>query len=758
MNKPYLTTSAATSSTTLAATLTQKLSFNAFVNSVKNFAKITIALSALTLTACGGSSDAEPTPEPNPAPVTPTPDTTAPVITLNGESSITLSAGVTYEDSGATAVDDTDGDVTVTSTGVVDINAVNTYTLTFNATDAAGNASSATRTVTVIDDTSPSLSLNGESIVTHNVGDIYTDAGVTATDNIDTANDLTIDTTGNVLGAVVGTYTLTYTTTDTAGNNSNEVSRTVNVVDNLAPVITLIGDANVMHNYGEIYTDQGTITTDNVDTSITATTSDVVMVETLGSYLLTYTATDTADNQSTITRTVNVIDNVAPVLTLIGDAEITLNVGDVYTDEGATVTDAVDSTVTVNVESNVDVTAVGDYFITYTSTDASNNSAIAITRSVEVVDTIAPVLTLNGDVSITLGQGRTFVDLGATAVDNADGEFVIKATSSDLDITALGTYTATYTATDSSSNVSNEVTRTIEVVATRPFITTWKTDNDGISDDNTIVIPTNSTVDGGDYTYNYTVEWGDGDSDTGITGDATHSYATPGEYEVKISGDFPHLDFYGQLDNNKLISIDQWGDIAWLTMERAFYYCLNVTSVATDTPDLSQVTHMTSMFINAKSFNGDVSQWQVGNVIKARSAFENTDAFNSDISKWDVSSMEDIDLMFKAAININPAVSNWDTHNINTMRGTFDGTTLFNQDLSQWNVTNLEQAQLDFISNTAMSVENYDALLISWSQQPVKSGVRLDVDNTQHSIAGQAAKDILINTYGWEITDDGLAP
>ena len=80
-------------------------------------------------------------------------DTTAPVITLNGDSSVNLLIGEAYTDLGATAEDDTDGDITssIQTTGLsdIDINTVGTYTVTYEVTDQAGNSTVATRTVTV---------------------------------------------------------------------------------------------------------------------------------------------------------------------------------------------------------------------------------------------------------------------------------------------------------------------------------------------------------------------------------------------------------------------------------------------------------------------------------------------------------------------------------------------------------------------------------------------------------------------------------
>jgi trimeric autotransporter adhesin len=77
-------------------------------------------------------------------------DTTAPVITRIGNESIVVAWGDSYTDAGATVVDDVDSSVTVTSSGSVNTAVPGTYTITYNATDAANNnATPVTRTVTV---------------------------------------------------------------------------------------------------------------------------------------------------------------------------------------------------------------------------------------------------------------------------------------------------------------------------------------------------------------------------------------------------------------------------------------------------------------------------------------------------------------------------------------------------------------------------------------------------------------------------------
>ena len=76
-------------------------------------------------------------------------DTTAPVITLNGSANLSLFVGETYIELSASATDDVDGALSITTTGSVDTANVGTNTITYSATDNAGNESTSTRTVVV---------------------------------------------------------------------------------------------------------------------------------------------------------------------------------------------------------------------------------------------------------------------------------------------------------------------------------------------------------------------------------------------------------------------------------------------------------------------------------------------------------------------------------------------------------------------------------------------------------------------------------
>jgi len=153
-----------------------------------------------------------------------------PVITLNGEKNMTLLQGTTYSEAGATAVNSIGGTVSVTITGHVDSNTLGSYTITYTATDAAGNTATETRTVTVTqapDTTKPTITLLGQASVALTVGDKYTDAGATASDDRDGDITANIQTTSTVDINTAGTYTVTYNVSDAAGNTADSVTRTV---------------------------------------------------------------------------------------------------------------------------------------------------------------------------------------------------------------------------------------------------------------------------------------------------------------------------------------------------------------------------------------------------------------------------------------------------------------------------------------------------------------------------------------------------
>ena len=249
------------------------------------------------------------------------PDTEAPVITLNGASTLDLNVGEVYTELGATATDNVDGDISgniVIGGDSVNTNLAGTYVVTYNVSDAAGNAATeVVRTVNVnADTTAPVITLNGSSTITLDLGQTYTELGATAIDNVDG------DISGNiVIGGdsvntnLAGTYVITYNVSDAAGNAAIQVTRTVTInPDTTAPVITLNGASTVNLTVGGTYTEQGAIATDNIDGDITADIvigGDTVNTNAAGTYVVTYNVSDAAGNTANqVIRTINVTEPV----------------------------------------------------------------------------------------------------------------------------------------------------------------------------------------------------------------------------------------------------------------------------------------------------------------------------------------------------------------------------------------------------------------------------------------------------------------
>ncbi len=83
-------------------------------------------------------------------------------------------------------------------------------------------------------------------------------------------------------------------------------------------------------------------------------------------------------------------DTTAPIITLNGAPTINLNVGDSYTESGATATDNTDASVAVVTSGSVDTATASTYTIHYNATDTAGNHATELTRTVIVTDTTTP--------------------------------------------------------------------------------------------------------------------------------------------------------------------------------------------------------------------------------------------------------------------------------------------------------------------------------------------------------------------------------
>ncbi|MBG30855.1 MAG: hypothetical protein CMI31_12755 [Opitutae bacterium] len=464
----------------------------------------------------------------------------------------------------------------VVVSGYVNTATLGTYTLTYTVQDEYLNASSTTRTVTVVDTTAPSITpnvSNGLTNFTIEGGSTYTDPGATAFDTYD--GDLTssiVATGANFSTTSVGAHFITYSVLDSSSNEAN-ASRQITVVDTTAPSITLL-DSTTSAAYSGLaieyadqdltnsltYTDPGFTATDLVDGDVSANVqiSGSVNLQTVGTYTLTYSVSDVAGNVSNaVSRTVYVLDKDKPLISLNTSTQ-TVELGSTFVHETATAVDNVDGDLSSSVSVTIvkdpdgtpqqifsgnqlsvtsgqidasrtgvsDISNVTVYELTYTvsdnAVDANGNPApnIAnpVVRRVVITDSLLPLIPALNTLVVdeqTLGSPQPVFDLDEAVNDmrtnlvydprgdgnsdyfNLDSSTVgndlakLTVTLYDLDNTEIavnmatgdfakdikqesGEYTIKYKITDYSGNESSEVTRIIEVRdKTAPTITLY---------------------------------------------------------------------------------------------------------------------------------------------------------------------------------------------------------------------------------------------------------------------------------------------
>jgi hypothetical protein len=200
----------------------------------------------------------------------------------------------------------------------------------------------------------------------------------------------------------------------------------------------------------------------------------------LGETTIVFMATDESGNTESASTKITVVDTTAPVLTLLGQASLTVEIDETFVDPGFTALDNVDGDLStaVVVTGQVDINTVGDYVLSYNVSDAQGNASQSMTRQVKVTDGLpiiqAPVAltvftnSVDG-LSVSDAQVQGFLN-SATASDKQDGE--ITTISNDAPQTLLaGETIVIFIVTDSTGNVSNaQSTITVVFDAEAPMV------------------------------------------------------------------------------------------------------------------------------------------------------------------------------------------------------------------------------------------------------------------------------------------------
>ena len=161
---------------------------------------------------------------------------------------------------------------------------------------------------------------------------------------------------------------------------------------------------------------------------------------------------------------VEVADKEAPVIELSGDIEMTIEAGTQFEEPGFSADDNYDGDLTEKVKKNndIDTCTKQDVTITYSVKDSSGNEAVA-NRTVHIVDTTPPQITLTQGSTCYVKCGTEYMEAGYYAEDICDGDITDKVqVTGDVNTRECGSYTVSYKVSDSSGNTA-EAVRTVRV-------------------------------------------------------------------------------------------------------------------------------------------------------------------------------------------------------------------------------------------------------------------------------------------------------
>ncbi|EZH75938.1 hypothetical protein ATO12_03870 [Aquimarina atlantica] len=285
-----------------------------------------------------------------------------------------------------------------------------------------------------------------------------------------------------------------------------------------------------------------------------------------------------------------------------------------------------------------------------------------------------------------------------------------------LDFETTTSYTISVEVSDGTHKASADITVAVENVV-EPFITTWKT----TEANETITIGVTKEL-----TYDYTIDWGDGTIEKNQTTLPSHTYVTANTYTVKVSGKFPSISINVGKDAHKLQTIEQWGDIKWESFYGAFAGCNNMIYNAKDVPDLSRVTSIAGIFARCTMFNAeDLNDWDVSTIIDMRGVFVDASSFNGNISNWNVGKVTNMLSMFAGCSKFNGDLNDWDVSNVTNMEGMFDNADSFTGDLNSWNVSKVTN-----MSGIFSGADSFNGNLGTWNVSNVNDMSKMFSDAT----------------------------
>jgi len=613
------------------------------------------------------------------------------------------------------------------------------YAITVGVSDTNDNESSLAVTITLnnLDDSSPVITSANTISLNENLPINYQ---ITATDNIGIKPNsfslsgadvsyFTINTeTGLISSKVTGdyetksSYAITLGVSDTSDNESSlAIAITLINVDESNPLITsentMALNENLAINYQITATDNigikpNSFTLFGADASYFTINTGTGLIgskvngdyETKSSYAITVGVSDTNDNESSlaVTITLNNLDDSNPVITSVNTISLnenlainyqitaTDNIGikpNSFTLSGADASYFMINTGTGLIRSKVngDYETKSSYAITVGVSDTSDNeSSLAVTITLNNLDDSNPVITSVNTISL---NENLAINYQITATDNI-GIKPISFTLSGADASYFMINTGT-------GLIRSKVNGDYETKSSYA-ITVGVSDT---SDNESSLAVAITLTDIDENACNYKI-WN-------VNEQCNENSVS------KLVVDRDLLLAMINADNNvSNVYTGQITDMSSLLRDKKTFN-QDISSWNT-----SKVTDMSSMFYWASTFNQNIGQWDTRKVINMNFMFLSARAFNQDISQWDISNVTDTSSMFRSAIAFNQDISKWSTSKVTDMNHMFDGAQIFNQDIGQWDTSKVSDMNYMF-ANFVPNVTAFNQDIGSWDTSSV---------------------------------------
>ena len=300
-----------------------------------------------------------------------------------------------------------------------------------------------------------------------------------------------------------------------------------------------------------------------------------------------------------------------------------------------------------------------------------------------------------------------------------------------------------------------------DVSMEQPFITRWDLSKSAGSGATQIIFAVGTT---GMVSYTWIQIGGGGATGSGtFSGSVANIPGLPsgGVIDLSISPtNFTRFIMNNGLDAPRLTEIKQWGSVAWASMQAAFAGCSNMILTATDIPNTAAVTNMSSMFDGCSSFNQPLPEgFNTTAVTDMGFMFNGCSAYNQPLpASFNTAVVTNMSFMFRSCSAYNqPLPASFNTASVTDMRFMFRDATAFNQSLAGFQL-NANVLLANFLDNSGLSVENYDATLTSFRNQNV-TGRTMGAAGLNYCASAADRANLVLpigsGGKGWTITDGG---